>query len=123
MPVKNKFIPYDPSLKDKAKINRKNPTYAEKKFWFDILKIGPFDKYIFNRQKPILDYIVDFYCSKLNLVIEIDGDRHGEREKADIIRTEALKKYGIRILRYNNSDILNNIEGVYNNLLNNIKAI
>ncbi len=110
---KDKFIPYNTALTEKARANRRNLTIAEKKFWFNILKKEPFDKYKFSRQKPLLDYVVDFYCSKLNIVIEIDGDTHSEREAADILRTEALNKYDIKVIRYNNSDVLNNIEGIY----------
>ena len=116
-----KFIPYNPELKEKAKNNRKNPTCAESKFWFGILKSEPFRKYTFNRQKPLLDYIVDFYCSKLKLIIEIDGDTHADRKNGDILRTESLTKYGIKVIRNNNSDVLNNMACVYDDLLNKLK--
>ena len=48
----------------------------EKKFWFDIIKQEALSSYKFTKQKPLLDYIVDFYCAELGLVIEIDGDSH-----------------------------------------------
>ena len=114
--IKNNFIPYNTELTAKARENRKNETYAEKKFWLEILKVDPFNKYKFNRQKPLLDYIADFYSSKLKLVIEIDGDTHYEREKLDEERTKKLNKYGIQVIRYENEDVLNNIEAIYENL-------
>ena len=114
--IKDKFIPYNIELTTKARENRKNETASERKFWFEILKIDPFNRYRFNRQKPLLDYIVDFYCSKLKLIIEIDGDTHSEREKLDGLRTKKLNKYGIRVIRYNNEEVLKNIEGIYEDL-------
>ena len=48
----------------------------ERQFWFDIIKDNSFSKYRFTKQKPLLDYIVDFYCQELALAIEIDGDTH-----------------------------------------------
>ena len=65
-------------------------TRAEKKLWFDFLKDY---KYKFLRQRVINNYIVDFYCSELNLVIELDGDSHYEdgAEQYDEIRTEILE--------------------------------
>lgn len=116
--IKNKFIPNSTDLTEKARENRKNLTAAEKKFWFELLKTDPFNKYKFDRQKPLLDYIVDFYCSKLKLAIEIDGDTHSEREHLDEIRTERLNEYGIEVIRYYNEDVLQNIEGVYEDLRN-----
>jgi very-short-patch-repair endonuclease len=62
-------------------------------------------------------YIVDFYCSKLQLVIEIDGDSHVENKEYDETRTEVLSQLGLRVLRYTNRDVCNNIEGVYQDLM------
>ena len=67
----NKRLPYNPDLKDRAKNLRRNMTRAEKKIWFDFLKNS---EYRFLRQRPIDNFIVDFYCSELNLVIKIDWD-------------------------------------------------
>ena len=113
-----KFIPYNPELTVLAKKNRKNPTPAETKFYFKILKEHPFNLYKFTKQKPLLNFILDFYCSKLKLAVEIDGDTHAEQKIYDDIRTSNLKNYGIQIIRYNNSDVLNNIEGVYEDFKN-----
>ena len=64
-------VRYLNELKDAARKNRNNPTVAEKKLWNEILKERK-TGYLFLRQKPLLDYIVDFYCQELRLVIEID---------------------------------------------------
>ncbi len=114
------FIPYNRKLTEIAKLNRKNPTKAENKIWNDILRRKQFENYKFIRQKPIDNFIVDFYCSKLKLVIEIDGDSHSERQEYDDIRTEILQKYGLNVVRYTNDDVLNNIEGVYEDLIKKI---
>lgn len=83
---------------------------VEKKFWYDIIKSDQFSEYKFTRQKPLLDYIVDFYCSKYQVVIEIDGDSHVENEKYDAERTKNLEKYGLKIIRYTNKDVMENTE-------------
>ena len=70
----------------------------------------------FYRQKVIADYIVDFYCPKYHLIIEVDGGQHysdsGEILNADKVRDEVLKRMGFTTLRFTNVDIFKNIEGV-----------
>ena len=61
--------------------------------------------YQFMRQKPIQDYIVDFYCSKLRLVIEIDGDSHRERFAKDLRRQQELERMGLHFLRFHDLDV------------------
>ncbi|PIS32075.1 endonuclease, partial [Candidatus Peregrinibacteria bacterium CG08_land_8_20_14_0_20_41_10] len=77
---KTSFIPYNQKLITKAKENRKNPTPAEKKMWYEILNSNK-TGYRFLRQKPISNFILDFYCPKLLLAIEIDGDTHAQQVK------------------------------------------
>ncbi|MBI5885020.1 MAG: endonuclease domain-containing protein [Deltaproteobacteria bacterium] len=120
---KGGFIPYDTSLTEKARNNRKSPTPAEKKIWHDVLQASQFAGLKFTRQKPLLDYIVDFYCARLMLAIEIDGDTHAELEEYDKQRTARLNRLGIEVIRYANQDVLNNIEGVYLDLLEKIERI
>ncbi len=116
------YIPYNPKLKEYARQNRKNPTPAEKKMW-ELLCRKQFDGLKFTRQKPLEDFIVDFYCSELLLGIEIDGDTHAFQEKYDELRSDILqKRYGIEIIRYQNSDVLSNTEGVYLDLTERIKS-
>ena len=111
-----KFIHYNRKLTEKARENRKNPTIAEKKIWYDILRNKEFENYKFIRQKPLDNFIVDFYCSELLLAIEIDGDSHTEQVEYDALRTERLNSYGIEVVRYTNSEVINNIVGVFDDL-------
>ena len=113
---KGGYIPYDSSLKEKARENRKNPTPAEKKLWFEVLQGQRLGDLKFTRQKPLDQYIVDFYCAGLMLAIEIDGDSHAEQADYDETRTKKLNHLGITVLRYTNRDILNNLEGVHSDL-------
>jgi very-short-patch-repair endonuclease len=74
--------------------------------------------YDFDRQKPIDDYIVDFFCSELMLAIEIDGDTHNYKIEEDIMRQGRLESLGIRYLRFTDKDIKQNIEGVVTTIEN-----
>ena len=121
--MKKIYIPYNRKLVEVARENRKNPTQAEKKMWFKILKSKQFENYKFLRQKPLNNFIADFYCAKLMLVIEIDGDSHAMQREYDILRSEKLETYGIKVIRYTNNDIMLNIEGVFQNLKEKIKEI
>ena len=97
---------------------RKNPTDAEKALW-KILKSGELAKMKFNRQKPIGNYIVDFYCSKAQLAVEADGSGHAEdgQKEYDEERTAFLEGWGLKVLRFWNNEILENSEGVYQTIL------
>ena len=110
------FLKYDKRLTALARENRKNPTPAETLIWQKLLRSKQFEHYKFHRQKPIGPYVVDFYCSELNRVIEIDGDSHAEQENYDAKRTAFLESHGLRVLRYANRDILNNLPDVYEHL-------
>ena len=66
----------------------------------------------FHRQKPIDNYIVDFFCSELLLAIEIDGSTHADKEKYDEKRQERLEGLGVRFLRFYDHEVKENIEGV-----------
>ena len=95
---------------------RRNMTKEERHLWYDFLKSQPVT---FNRQKVIGNYIVDFYCAKANLVIELDGSQHYE-EKAkenDAKRDSYLRGLGLTVLRYSNYDINTNFEGVCSDIL------
>ena len=121
--MKKFYIPYNRRLIEVARENRKNPTQAEKKIWFKILKNKQFENYKFLRQKPLDNFIADFYCAELMLVIEIDGDSHTRQKEYDILRSEKLKEYGIKVIRYTNDDIISNIEGVSQDLKERIKKL
>ena len=113
---KGGYIPYNKTLTQKARENRKNPTPAEKKLWYEVLGNRQLDNLKFTRQKPLDMYIVDFYCAELMLAIEIDGHTHADQEHYDRRRTENLNRYGIEVIRYTNAEVLNNLEGVYQDL-------
>ena len=104
-------LPYNPELVARAKELRKNMTSAEKKLWYEYLRTFP---YRVHRQRPINHYIVDFYCPKLKLVIEVDGDSHftSEAQEYDRKRTEILQGYGLKVVRFTNEQVKNNFEGV-----------
>ena len=94
-----------------AKNLRKNQTKEERHLWYDFLREYPVR---FIRQKIIGQYIVDFYCAKANLVIELDGSQHFEPEerKKDAERTAFLEGYGLQIIRIPNNEISRNFRGV-----------
>ncbi len=115
--VEEGFLPYNASLTVLARENRKNPTKAESKIWNEVLRKRQFARYKFLRQKPIDGYIVDFYCSELRLVIEIDGDSHADTADYDAERTKILSAYGLTVVRFTNDEVLQNIEGVYDGLM------
>lgn len=108
-------VPYNPRLMERARDLRRHMTPAESKLWFEYLQGF---KYPVLRQKPIDNYIVDFYCAKLRLVIEIDGDSHftDEGKSYDEERTIILESYGLRVLRFSNTDVQDNLEVVCRNI-------
>ncbi len=93
----------------------------EANLWYNILRNRELLNYKFLRQKPILNYILDFYCSKLLLGIEIDGKSHNEQTNYDKQRSENLNKIGIKIIRYSNYDVMNNLDGIYFDLIKQMK--
>ena len=94
-----------------AKNLRKNMTSQEKKLWHNFLKNYPVR---FQRQKTIDNYIVDFYCAKSRLVIELDGGGHYSPEQIeyDKERTSRLNNYNLNVIRINNNDIDNHFDDV-----------
>ncbi|WP_424961855.1 endonuclease domain-containing protein [Ekhidna sp.] len=106
-------IHYNPKLKELSRQLRNNCTLSEILLWNE-LKAKKIYGYQFMRQKPILNYIVDFFCSKLQLVIEIDGDSHNHEDayKADQIRQKEIEKLGIRFLRFDDLDVKHNMSNV-----------
>jgi len=118
-----KLMPFNSELKERARGLRNNTTEAEKKIWLEILSNDKMLGLRFLRQKPLLNFIADFYCSKLMIVIEIDGDTHDD-EKAKIYdeeRTKSLETYGIKVIRYKNNEIYNNLDWVYEDLKNKLE--
>src|SRR5262245_10651714 len=108
--MKRKILPYNPALKELAQTLRKNMTYSEVKLW-EALKDGKMLEYDFDRQKPIGNYIVDFYCKDLLLALEIDGLTHSFEEVCvkDESRQKELECLGVSFLRFNALQIVNDI--------------
>ena len=88
-------------------------TDAEKHLWTKI-RLDQLKGYRFYRQKPIGDYIVDFFCPRAKLIVEVDGSQHlvNEMTEYDRIRDECLRSLGLKVLRFTNTDVLTNIDGV-----------
>ena len=105
--------PYLFQLKPNARTLRNTMTKAEHILWSRLRRKQLLDLQ-FYRQKPILTYIVDFYCPKAKLVIELDGSQHYEVEhiEADKIRDQTLNSLGLYVLRFNNREVISSIENV-----------
>lgn len=104
-------LPYNSKLVNRARELRKRMTPAEKKLWFNCLR--DFNCRVL-RQRPIDNYIVDSYCPRLRLIIEIDGEAHFTEEgKAnDTHRTGILEAYGLKTIRFTNREVMGNQESV-----------
>jgi very-short-patch-repair endonuclease len=112
---------YDKKLKERSRTFRESMTDAEKLLWSK-LRMRQIHDLIFYRQKPIGEYIADFYCPKAKLVIEVDGGQHYSDDgiEYDKTRDEYLSGLGLRILRFANADVLGNIEGVLKSVENTV---
>jgi len=106
-----------PATFEKAKRLRRNMTSAEKKLWGE-LKNKKLNGYKFRRQHPLHFFIVDFYCHELELIIEIDGKYHDKTEqiKKDQERTELLKFQNLKLVRFTNDEVMNELESVIEKL-------
>ena len=104
-------LAYNQKLVALAKTLRKRMTRQESKLWYECLSGSPIR---FQRQKVIDDFIVDFYCHKAKLVIELDGSQHETIQgiKLDEERTQKLQQHGIMVIRFFNRDIDTNFNYV-----------
>ena len=100
------YIPYNKSLKEFSRDLRKNSTLGEVLLWRE-LRAGKINGYTFNRQKPIDNYIVDFYCKPLNLVIEVDGISHFFEENAvkDAEKQKIIESLGLELIRVTEKEV------------------
>jgi len=105
------ILPYNPNLKALARELRNNSTLSEVLLW-QYLRKKQILGYDFDRQKPIDNYIVDFFCNELMLAIEIDGISHENKNEEDDIRQTRLESIGVRFLRFYDSDVKGNMQGV-----------
>lgn len=111
--MKRKIIPYNAQLKELARKLRNDSTFGEIILW-ENLRAKKFYGYDFHRQKPLLNYIVDFYCYELDLVIEIDGMYHNDevKFKADNVRDEELEKFDLTVLRFTEHEVKYDLQNV-----------
>ncbi len=107
-----------PELKPVRRLLRFNQTDAEAILWAE-LRNRQFLNLKFYRQYGIGRYIVDFYCPRLRLAVELDGGHHGEKEQRlyDEFRTELLQEWGVTVIRFWNYEIYQNLDGVYQYLM------
>ncbi|MBK2093353.1 endonuclease domain-containing protein [Francisella philomiragia] len=106
-----RILPYNRKLKDRAKELRKAGVLSEVLLWQE-LKKRRFLGLDFDRQKIVGNYIVDFYCDVLQLVIEIDGSSHNDKQEYDSIRDAYLMGLDLRVLHIQDIDVKKNLDGV-----------
>ena len=105
------ILPRDKKLQQYSRNLRNNMTKQEHHLWYDFLRK---EARQFYRQRTIGKYIVDFYCPKVQLGVELDGEQHasGTQLEYDMERTHRLSKMGIFILRFTNREVWQNFSGV-----------
>ncbi|MHC4269306.1 MAG: endonuclease domain-containing protein [Planctomycetota bacterium] len=118
---RNIIIPYNPKLKQLARDLRNNSTLSEVLLWRQIKgqKLG----YEFHRQVPIDEFIVDFYCHELMLIVEIDGNSHNDKYDYDMSRQTKLQNLGAKFIRFFDVDVKKNLTGVLSTLRDKIDEI
>lgn len=111
--MRRKIIPYNPKLKELARQLRNNSTKSEILVW-QKLKRKKMYGYDFHRQKPIDNYILDFFCNELMLGIEIDGYSHDFLEifEKDTMKTKKMNALGVYVLRFSDYQVFNDMENV-----------
>jgi very-short-patch-repair endonuclease len=95
---------------------RRNLTDAERKLWSE-LRGRRLNGLKFRRQVPVAGFIADFLCEEIRLILEVDGGQHGENAEMDHQRTRVLNAAGYEVLRFWNNEVLTNIEGVCERIL------
>ena len=111
---KDNLFSYNPALQPFASILRREMTKAEACLWKYVLKGRKLRGYQFRRQRPVLNYIADFMCMELMLIIEVDGITHhwDETSKKDRERQMNLEAAGFTVLRFEDGDVLHDINAV-----------
>ena len=108
----------------KAQLLRRNETKAEKLLW-EKLRNNQLEGLKFRRQHPVNIYIADFYCHKFKLIIELDGDYHNQEEQKqkDEVRTEVLRLNDLKIIRFKNEEVEQDINQVLTTIKNKIEQL
>ena len=111
--MRRPILPYNPHLKARARQLRQQMTRTEVILWKHLQRKQLYD-YDFDRQRPIDEYIVDFFCKELMLAIEIDGVTHDNApaQERDRARQQRLEALGVRVLRFRDEEVVQNLEGV-----------
>jgi very-short-patch-repair endonuclease len=111
---KSNLYGYNKNLKGLAKANRNMMTKAEACLWKYVLRARQMKGYQFRRQRPVFNYIADFMCKELKLIIEVDGITHHypDIQLNDRIRQKELEKAGFTVMRFNDDDVLTGIDWV-----------
>jgi very-short-patch-repair endonuclease len=112
---KSMYYGAKPETFEAARILRENMTFHEKLLW-NRLKLKQICGVKFRRQHPIDFFIADFYCHEAKLVVEIDGEIHDIKKDYDVGRSAEMEKYFIKVIRFTNSEVENNIEMVINKI-------
>ena len=103
---------YNKELKQFSRDLRTHGTHGETALWSEALRAKKFYGLQFNRQYPIENYIVDFICRKLKLIIEIDGASHNNKVEEDKERDRRLNELGYKVIRVGEGDVLNGLNNV-----------
>ncbi len=109
--MRHRIIPYNPKLKEFARQRRRKMTLAEVLLWKE-LRQRKIKGYVFHRQRPIDQYIVDFFCKDFCLAIEVDGWTHGFKKEQDEQRQKRLESLGVRFLRFWDYEIKEHLQSV-----------
>jgi len=109
---KDNLCSYNKRLQPFASKLRKEMTKAEACLWKYVLRAKQMKGYQFRRQRPVLNYIADFMCKELCLVIEVDGSTHDFKLAEDKRRTDYLRQAGVNVLRFTDKEVLTNIQAV-----------
>lgn len=109
-------VPIDPLLLSRARAMRSEQAPAEQKLWA-LLRNRQLNGLKFRRQAPVGAFVADFLCAEQKLIVELDGDSHGTREREDKERTLILERMGYRVLRFWNPDVFEHIEAVLETIL------
>ena len=108
---RRKIIPYNPALKPLARRLRKEGTLGEVLLWNE-LKVKKLCSLSFYRQRPIDEYIVDFFCPEYMLAVEVDGSSHSFRGDEDLERQARLESLGVSFLRFSEEDVRRELPAV-----------
>jgi very-short-patch-repair endonuclease len=120
---KDNLCGYNKRLQPFANKLRKEMTKAEACLWKYVLRARQMKGYQFRRQRPVFNYIADFMCKELRLVIEVDGITHDSKLEKDKRRTDVLRQAGFNVFRFTDEEVLTNIRGVAREIERIIDAI